>query len=76
MTDEISGFVSVMIKWNNDGTALHPSSPPWLEDFRFFLKADGPLGLKTNECKAAINSGWKLQIAYPAEKWSSQTGTV
>lgn len=76
MTDEKSGFVSVMIKWNSDGTALHPSSPSWLEDFRFSLKADGPLGLKTNEYKAAINLGWKLQIAYPAEKWSSQTGMV
>ena len=48
---------SVMINWNNDGAALYPSSFSWLEDFRFYLKAEGPLGVKTNEYKAVINLG-------------------
>lgn len=48
---------SVMINCNNDGAALYPSSFSWLEDFRFYLKDEGPLGVKTNEYKAVRNLG-------------------
>lgn len=48
---------SVTINWSNDRAALHPSCFSWVEDFRFCLKAEGPLGIKTNAYKAVIKLG-------------------